>query len=64
MAPLNKKEVRNRMEEIMIESNHSTKPVYIPKRGKKKKNYCKSDDKHQEKQKEKHEDVKKRTSKS
>ena len=63
MAPLNKKEVRNRMEEIMIESNHSTKPVYIPKRGKKK-NYCKSDDKHQEKQKEKHEDVKKRTSKS
>ena len=37
--------------------NHLNKPIYRSKR--KKKNYCKSDNKHKEQQKDKHEDVKK-----
>ena len=41
-----------------MESNHLNKPVYRSKR-KKKKNYCKSDNKNKEQQKDKHEDVKK-----
>ena len=45
------------MEEITIQSNHLNKPVYRSKR--KKKSISKSDDKHKEQQKDKHEDVKK-----
>ena len=41
-----------------MESNHLYKPVYRSKR-KKKKSVCKSDDKHREQQKDKHENVKK-----
>ena len=41
-----------------LESNHLNKAAYRYKRGKK--NYCKSDDKHKEQQKDTHEDVKKR----
>ena len=48
------------MEEI-ITGKKSLKLVY---RSKRKKNYCKSDNKHNEQQKDKHEDVKKSTSKS
>ena len=48
MTSLNKKEVRrNRMEEITI-GKQSLNPVYISKR--KKKTYCKSDNKHKEQQ--------------
>ena len=39
-----------------MESNHLNKPVYRSKR--KIKTYCKSDDKHQKQQKDKHENVK------
>ena len=42
-----------------MESNHLNKPAYRSKRRKKKKTYCKSNDKHKEEQKDKHEDVKK-----
>ena len=45
------------MEEITI-GKQSLKPVYRSKR-KKKKTYCKCDNKHKEQQKDKHEDVKK-----
>ena len=38
-------------------SNHLNKPVYRSKR-KKKKTYCKNNNKHKEQQKDKHEDVK------
>ena len=49
------------MEKPQLESNHLNKPAYRSKTsGKKKKNYCKSDDKHKEQQKDTHEDVKKR----
>ena len=41
-----------------MESDHLNKPSYISKSGKKK-NYCKSNDKQKEQQKDKHEDVKK-----
>jgi len=40
-----------------LESNHLNKPAYRSKRGKK--NYYKSDDKHKEQQRDKHEDIKK-----
>ena len=43
------------MEESQLESNHLYKPVHRSKR--KKKTYCKSDDKFKEQQKDKHEDV-------
>ena len=46
-----------------MESNHLNKPENRSKRGKKQ-NYCKCHDKHKEQQKDKHEDVKKKTSKS
>ena len=39
-----------------MESNHFKKPIYISKR---KKNYCKSNKKHREQQKDNHEFVKK-----
>ena len=41
-----------------LESNHFSKPIYRSKR-KKKKTFCKSDNKHKEQQKDKHEDIKK-----
>ena len=48
------------MEEIQLESNHLNKPVYISKTNKQTKNrICKSDAKHKEQQKNKHEDVEK-----
>ena len=42
-----------------MQSNHLNKPANRAKRGKKKKNYCKNDDKHKEQKKDTHEDVKK-----
>ena len=48
------------MEEIAIRKQ-SNKPVYRTKR--KKKIYCKGNNEHKEQQKDKHEDVKKRTPK-
>ena len=55
-----KKVIRNRMEEITTR-NHLNKPVY---RSKRKKKHYKSNDKHKKEQKDKHEDILKRTSKS
>ena len=49
------------MEEIKLESNHLNKPVYRSKRfvTTTTKNYCKSDNKHKEQQKDNHESAKK-----
>ena len=48
------------MQESQLESNHLNKPVYRTTRKKQmnKQTYCKTDDKHKEKLKDKHEDVK------
>ena len=57
-TPLNKEEIGRRKPQL--ENNHLNKPVYRSKRERrKKKNYFKSNDKHKEQQKDKHEDVKK-----
>ena len=44
------------MEEITLESNYRNKPVFRFKMGERK-TCCKSDDKHKEQEKDKHEDV-------